>query len=150
MRVIQGKNQTQERLPGFKRIYGAPNGIRTRADGLKGRCPRPLDDGDTTLKLYQSYLRRTNSYRIDFPMGSQRLDNIPSVFNRPKNQMRLLCLNRRNTGRRWDFDSPDEKGSQQEIEKAGSQHQIITKVRRKVVKEIDCRADQAGQGCPTG
>ena len=24
---------------------GAPNGIRTRAAALKGRCPRPLDDG---------------------------------------------------------------------------------------------------------
>jgi hypothetical protein len=23
---------------------GAPNGIRTRAAALKGRCPRPLDD----------------------------------------------------------------------------------------------------------
>ena len=26
---------------------GAPNGIRIRAAGLKGRCPRPLDDGGT-------------------------------------------------------------------------------------------------------
>ncbi len=23
-----------------------PNGIRTRVAGVKGRCPRPLDDGD--------------------------------------------------------------------------------------------------------
>jgi hypothetical protein len=27
------------------RNTGAPNGIRTRAAALKGRCPRPLDDG---------------------------------------------------------------------------------------------------------
>src|SRR5580700_11220577 len=27
---------------------GAPNGIRTRAAALKGRCPRPLDDGGRT------------------------------------------------------------------------------------------------------
>src|SRR5829696_8234464 len=27
---------------------GIPNGIRTRAAALKGRCPRPLDDGDPT------------------------------------------------------------------------------------------------------
>src|SRR5215472_11136687 len=27
---------------------GAPNGIRTRAAALKGRCPRPLDDGGST------------------------------------------------------------------------------------------------------
>ena len=26
----------------------APNGIRTRAAALKGRCPRPLDDGGST------------------------------------------------------------------------------------------------------
>ena len=26
-------------------LYGGPNGIRTRAVALKGRCPRPLDDG---------------------------------------------------------------------------------------------------------
>ena len=25
---------------------GVPNGIRTRVAGVKGRCPRPLDDGD--------------------------------------------------------------------------------------------------------
>ena len=28
---------------------GAPNGIRIRAAGLKGRCPRPLDDGGTQV-----------------------------------------------------------------------------------------------------
>ena len=26
---------------------GTPNGIRIRVAGLKGRCPRPLDDGGT-------------------------------------------------------------------------------------------------------
>jgi hypothetical protein len=29
-------------------VSGAPNGIRTRAAALKGRCPRPLDDGGRT------------------------------------------------------------------------------------------------------
>ena len=27
---------------------GTPNGIRIRVAGLKGRCPRPLDDGGTS------------------------------------------------------------------------------------------------------
>ena len=27
-------------------IIGVPTGIRTRVTGVKGRCPRPLDDGD--------------------------------------------------------------------------------------------------------
>ncbi len=32
---------------------GAPNGIRIRAAGLKGRCPRPLDDGGTLARSGQ-------------------------------------------------------------------------------------------------
>jgi hypothetical protein len=30
----------------------APNGIRTRAAALKGRCPRPLDDGGSTIAAF--------------------------------------------------------------------------------------------------
>ena len=29
---------------------GAPNGIRIHVAGLKGRCPRPLDDGGVIKK----------------------------------------------------------------------------------------------------
>lgn len=32
-----------------RRAPRAPNGIRTRAAALKGRCPRPLDDGGSRL-----------------------------------------------------------------------------------------------------
>jgi hypothetical protein len=31
-----------------------PNGIRTRAAAVKGRCPRPLDDGDLGVDLRPS------------------------------------------------------------------------------------------------
>ena len=47
---------------------GAPNGIRIRAAGLKGRCPRPLDDGGTRTRLGGVYLLRE---RGGFPAGSR-------------------------------------------------------------------------------
>ena len=31
------------------RAIGVPNGIRTRVTAVKGRCPRPLDDGDPVV-----------------------------------------------------------------------------------------------------
>ena len=34
----------RKRLPEIE--TSAPNGIRTRVTAVKGRCPRPLDDGD--------------------------------------------------------------------------------------------------------
>ena len=37
--------------------FGVPDGIRTRVTAVKGRCPRPLDDGDATrTRLYHSTL----------------------------------------------------------------------------------------------
>ena len=33
---------------------GVPNGIRTRVAAVRGRCPRPLDDGDFRQTDYKS------------------------------------------------------------------------------------------------
>ena len=32
-------------------MLGVPTGIRTPVAGVKGQCPRPLDDGDTDLRI---------------------------------------------------------------------------------------------------
>ena len=32
-------------------LFGVPNEIRTRVTAVKGRCPRPLDDGDCDFQL---------------------------------------------------------------------------------------------------
>ncbi len=61
--VLHGKKKPSEKVAGRLSLWlievkktattsnivakssGAPNGIRIRVDGLKGRCPGPLDDG---------------------------------------------------------------------------------------------------------
>src|ERR1022692_1401289 len=45
-RALRAALQDQASLADASR---APNGIRTRAAALKGRCPRPLDDGGSTV-----------------------------------------------------------------------------------------------------
>ena len=45
------------------RVSGVPKGIRTPVTAVKGRCPRPLDDGDAencnprtnTMQIWWSY-----------------------------------------------------------------------------------------------
>ena len=45
-------NPRGSRARGFvRRANGAPNGSRTRVVALKGRCPRPLDDGDARTSI---------------------------------------------------------------------------------------------------
>ena len=44
---IQTKIQILDyRLAENRRIPGVPTGIRTPVTAVRGRCPRPLDDGD--------------------------------------------------------------------------------------------------------
>ena len=43
---------------GFFKISGVPTGIRTPVTAVKGRCPRPLDDGDA---IARGALSRLNS-----------------------------------------------------------------------------------------
>ena len=74
-------NGIGERSTLWKR-RNAPNGIRIRVCGLKGRCPRPLDDGGTRVCCSEQHcrqhpyllLRRTDSRRLcqEAPIPSGR------------------------------------------------------------------------------
>ncbi len=45
-----GNGKFVKRFDGvLKTVTGAPKGIRIPVAGLKGRCPRPLDDGGVPL-----------------------------------------------------------------------------------------------------
>src|SRR5438876_11920356 len=37
-------------------LYGVPTGIRTPVTAVKGRCPRPLDDGDCGCRFFPAGL----------------------------------------------------------------------------------------------
>ena len=39
--------------------YGVPKGIRTPVIAVKGRCPRPLDDGDVEVRKKQTVIVMT-------------------------------------------------------------------------------------------
>jgi hypothetical protein len=60
-------------------LIGVPDGIRTRVTAVKGRCPRPLDDGDLRRRLQTTPRRRSNRnkawgscQKIDRPVKSPR------------------------------------------------------------------------------
>ena len=41
---------------------GVPSEIRTRVAAVKGRCPRPLDDGD--LAIFYIYTEKKSTWKI--------------------------------------------------------------------------------------
>jgi hypothetical protein len=46
-----------------KKEDGIPKGIRTPVTAVKGRCPRPLDDGDTKTIRFEIWWSLTGSNR---------------------------------------------------------------------------------------
>ena len=40
----------------FQPAGGVPNEIRTRVTAVKGRCPKPLDDGNNLLPFFFLFL----------------------------------------------------------------------------------------------
>ena len=47
-----------QKMPELATKIGAPNGIRIHVAGLKGQCPRPLDDGGMRAKYSRDRARR--------------------------------------------------------------------------------------------
>ncbi len=47
--VLQKKKRPAKIIANLLILLGVPTGIRTPVTGVKGRCPRPLDDGDIYL-----------------------------------------------------------------------------------------------------
>ena len=48
--AVRRKAEVGEKYRLTSTFPSTPNGIRTRAAALKGRCPRPLDDGGGTAQ----------------------------------------------------------------------------------------------------
>ena len=44
------KEKNPAKKPGFD-IHGSPNGGRTRVAGVRGRYPKPLDDGTVYVRI---------------------------------------------------------------------------------------------------
>ncbi len=58
--------EKRAKTPRYRKPGGVPNGTRTRVAALKGRSPRPLDDGDALGK------RREYCAKLPFPPASGR------------------------------------------------------------------------------
>ena len=51
-------------------MIGVPTGSRTPVTGVKGRCPRPLDDGDVDEPSADGP-RQRSAYIDGYPLGCQ-------------------------------------------------------------------------------
>ncbi len=72
---LGGEAQSFARL---RAVWHGPNGIRIRVYGLKGRCPRPLDDGATFFAA-RALARLANVWRGN-GIASRRLPNVRQVY----------------------------------------------------------------------
>ena len=48
-----GKNKGINQMANPLNLFGGPKGIRTPVTDVRGQCPRPLDDGTTSLIQFQ-------------------------------------------------------------------------------------------------
>ncbi len=63
--------------------FGGPNGVRTRVTGVRGRCPRPLDDG--TLK------KKLGVGSLEFGVGTPFKNSTYSVLNLTKKSLKKMA-----------------------------------------------------------
>ena len=57
-----GKNKGIIRIANPLNLFGGPSGLRTRVTDVRGRCPRPLDDG--TLYKSNAKSQINSNYQI--------------------------------------------------------------------------------------
>ena len=48
--LITAKNRERQEKSNLSNLFGGPSGLRTRVTDVRGRCPRPLDDGTFSKK----------------------------------------------------------------------------------------------------
>jgi hypothetical protein len=90
------------RLQPYYRLFGVPKGIRTPVTAVKGRCPRPLDDGDSRIMARlsskapegrnQSPRRQPQTHAAPIEAGSIWRRRTPSIGHpvRPRGTMPLI------------------------------------------------------------
>ena len=66
MKPLGTPNKKSHRCGGFL-LYGVPKGIRTPVTAVKGRCPRPLDEG-RAIRRYIKSLAVTGKRHTELPL----------------------------------------------------------------------------------